>query len=483
MNTEIDSDDDVVIEEIINKELSSIFDDDMIEKFTDNNGKQKWKCLWCKTPFSGWNATKAIAHVNKKSKSDIQPCKSKIDHPHTIIYKKILNDSERKRIAKNNTNSHMERSIDTHNIKATSLLEERRDNNKNKRMKVTSSLTNVSNQISYSNSPNLSDITGATNSCTFSKKYNNTITNNNNGKDNKSYHQIKIHDGPNPLAESQLQMAIADMVHSCGLPFSLVSDQKFRKVISLARIVGSTFIVPTRNYVAGELLDINYNTYMESTWIKITNELNIFGVCLYGDGATVKKMPLINILSSSAHHTVGVLEIVDCSAHVASGAKKDAPYIASLFRPHIDKLEKESLNCVDVLYFDGASNVQKAGRLLEATFPRIVVLHGAEHVISLFFTDIFKLSEFKFFNLVARRTYRLFGSGSMHAPYAMFHKYSKQHNEGKSIGLIRAAGTRMAGNIIVLLRLMRLKPALINTITSSEFTKLKVSLIKYSYLI
>jgi hypothetical protein len=33
----------------------------------------------------------------------------------------------------------------------------------------------------------------------------------------------------------------------------------------------------------------------------------------------------------------------------------------------------------------------------------------------------------------------------MHLPYWIFQKYSKQHTNGKIIGLIQAAGTRVAG--------------------------------------
>ena len=145
-----------------------------------------------------------------------------------------------------------------------------------------------------------------------------------------------------------------------------------------------------------------------------------------------------------------------------------------MFRPHIEKVETEFPNCTDVVYFDGASNVQLAGRILEASYPRIEVLHGAEHVISLFFGDIFKLNIFNVFDQIAKRCYKIFGSGSMHSPYGIFHKHTRNHNEGRDIGLIRAAGTRMAGNAIVLLRLLRLKPALISTITSPDFLQFKL---------
>ncbi len=43
----------------------------------------------------------------------------------------------------------------------------------------------------------------------------------------------------------------------------------------------------------------------------------------------------------------------------------------------------------DLLLFDGASNVQNAAKLVSITYPRITVVHGAEHVVSLFFKDIF----------------------------------------------------------------------------------------------
>lgn len=163
-----------------------------------------------------------------------------------------------------------------------------------------------------------------------------------------------------------------------------------------------------------------------------------------------------------------------------SGGKKDARYIASLFRPHIDMIEDQYPNSVDVVYFDGASNVQKAGDILAATYPRIEVLHGAEHVVSLFFRDVFALPEFALFNKIRIKIYSVFGSGSMHLPYALFQKYSRLHNNGKNIGLMRAAETRMAGCALCLLRLIRLRPALESTISSTEFTSAKP---KVSFLI
>ena len=78
---------------------------------------------------------------------------------------------------------------------------------------------------------------------------------------------------------------------------------------------------------------------------------------------------------------------------MVGGGKKDATYIASLFEPYLEVFEATCPTSVDYLSFDGAGNVQLAGRILQAKFPRIIVTHSAEHVILLYFQDCFsKLS-------------------------------------------------------------------------------------------
>ena len=41
------------------------------------------------------------------------------------------------------------------------------------------------------------------------------------------------------------------------------------------------------------------------------------------------------------------------------------------------------------MYFDGASNVQKAGDILKVNYTRMTVCHCSEHVVALFFSDVF----------------------------------------------------------------------------------------------
>lgn len=130
---------------------------------------------------------------------------------------------------------------------------------------------------------------------------------------------------------------------------------------------------------------------------------------------------------------------------------------------------------VDCVFFDGASNVQKAGDILAAQFPRIHVQTCAAHCVSLFFSDICKrLWEVRLLLINYRRLYRLFGSGAMHAPYALFIAQSRTFNAGRKVGLIKAAGTRMAGHVYAQHRMLRLKEPIIATFSSAAFKALKL---------
>ena len=78
---------------------------------------------------------------------------------------------------------------------------------------------------------------------------------------------------------------------------------------------------------------------------------------------------------------------MDCTDRLVSGEKKDGSFISRLFLPVIDALD-ELKDRVDVIFFDGGSNFQLAGRIIQAKYPRITVVHGLEHVLSLVFEDI-----------------------------------------------------------------------------------------------
>ena len=54
----------------------------------------------------------------------------------------------------------------------------------------------------------------------------------------------------------------------------------------------------------------------------IKKEAEIFGLLFLGDGATISRCPLLNILASTKNIQVAVLETIDCQGHLAEGNKK-----------------------------------------------------------------------------------------------------------------------------------------------------------------
>ena len=126
-------------------------------------------------------------------------------------------------------------------------------------------------------------------------------------------------------------------------------------------------------------------------------------------------MPLLNILAMSGSTPPLTVGIVDCTKHMAAGGKKDAMYIADIFE---DKVEEYDPNhsLTDLFYFDGASNVQKAGQVLMAKYPRTFCYHGGEHVVSLFFTSLSKIKPIKVYVSCYLLIYLL----SCHSPIILF---------------------------------------------------------------
>jgi hypothetical protein len=418
--------------------LITVWDDDMITRGKDAKGTPQWRCKWCNLSFLHLNATKALYHLSQMYGANIKKCSARIDEEHKKRYKDLFDSQQKKK----------KRTIDVANEKDTALDEHLKE-------------AGTSLMESWTRAPKQAKASVSASASTARSEP-------------RTYHQRKIiSDAVDPQHESQLTMAIADLIHSCGLPFTLASNHKFKKVLTLARNSSPKFLPPTRNRVAGELLELNYQVYMKKMKEDLLNDADVFGLTFFGDGATVKRMPLINILAAGVHNQSGVLEIVDCTAHVQAGGKKDAVYIANLFLPHLKTFETAKADTVDLVIFDGASNVQKAGDILAVHFPRLTVLHGAEHVVALFYQDLFEMPEFDVLKRFNRSLYRCFGSGAMHLPYAVFQKHSKDHNKGRNIGLIRAADTRMGGHVISLMRTLRLKAPLLSTLTSAEFLQSK----------
>jgi hypothetical protein len=247
-----------------------------------------------------------------------------------------------------------------------------------------------------------------------------------------------------PGASKRMNIAIADFIHSKCLPFSLAQDAKFLRVIKVAKALGE-YKPPQQDKIAGKYLNTFYDMNWKAQMKNLLSEGNIFGVTVFGNGATIKSVPLLNVLAAGVNNPFALLDIVDCTNHVAKGGLKDASYIADDIAPLIallegevdEHLQKKCTGIIDLVLFDGASSVQKSGELLRVKYPCITVGHGAEHVVSLFFADVYrKMLEFQVMSQFAKKCRNIWGY-VRHKPLAMFKKYSREHNNELLSGSLR----------------------------------------------
>lgn len=407
-----------------------------------------WKCLKCKKVFSGSNSSKAMFHLARMSGQSIAKCSAPMTKEQRSTYDNLYNEFMAKRASKVKAHSVMNESIDRNTQLGAASLSNARASKKTK-----GNFGDV--YVSQSEIASLSN-----ESVSGQKRQYQTLLNTN---------------ARNLDMERHLELLIADLIHSNNLPFSLAQDPKFRAMLRLAKGVSTKYKPPLRNQVAGELLDHNYQMSIERADKTLLKQADIFGLTVMGDGATVKKTPLLNILAAGvdgSNNACCTLEIVDATGHMSSGGKKDAEYIAKLFLPHMKRLDPDR-RLIDLIFFDGASNVQKAGRILETHYPRASTMAGGEHITSLFFNDVSKIKKIKLIIGLYRHIYKWFGSGTHHQVHAVFRKQSMLFNNGRFVGLIRASDIRMAGHIIALLRLLRMKEVIDATMATPELIRNK----------
>ena len=115
--------------------------------------------------------------------------------------------------------------------------------------------------------------------------------------------------------------------HLCvthALPFSLPESPLFKKMPIHACNTNNSYKPPNWYEMRGDLLEANYVAYQSDQMTKLLMNVDIFGLGIFGHGATIVKVPMMYILACSAGNQSCVLDAVECSDHVAQGNKKDA---------------------------------------------------------------------------------------------------------------------------------------------------------------
>ena len=83
----------------------------------------------------------------------------------------------------------------------------------------------------------------------------------------------------------------------------------------------------------------------------------------------------------------------------------------------------------DIVMFDGASNAQFVGKLLKVHYPKLTVMCGVEHTVSLFLNDVSKIEILNQMIYSHKMICNIFGSGIYHKPHSIFKSKSQEfHN-------------------------------------------------------
>ena len=107
--------------------------------------------------------------------------------------------------------------------------------------------------------------------------------------------------------ETRLTVAISNLIISERLSFNISQKPRFNKVLELARTVSKCYQPPNRKLISKDLIDVIHDQNMERNLSLIEKESEIFGLLFLGDGATISRVPLLNILVSGKNLSVAVL--------------------------------------------------------------------------------------------------------------------------------------------------------------------------------
>ncbi|KAL3796904.1 hypothetical protein ACHAWO_010665 [Cyclotella atomus] len=351
--------------------IQSVWDHPLVEMIQEplpagSVAKQKvsWKCLapGCGKQWNGANSSKALAHGSRDPdyclQLHVQACKGTASREAIDLFCSLIQKRARKKTATKRANDIISEDLAASAAIVSDAIQEKKKSRQG-------------SQGFASANPDLS-----------------RKAENGRQLDVQSSFEKGTISGCN---SADLDSAIAQLVYCKGLPFSFAECPYFKRMLEIARCAPRGYQPPKKGILGGEMLDLAYKAQLGRDMEKLLIDSEIYGLSFFGDGATIRKCPLVNIFASALNSPAVLIEIVDCTARLLEGEKKDGAFISSLFLPVMEALDKLK-DKADIVFFDGGSNFQLAGRIIQARFPRITVVHGLEHVLSLVFEDISKIS-------------------------------------------------------------------------------------------
>ena len=98
--------------------------------------------------------------------------------------------------------------------------------------------------------------------------------------------------------EIRLTVSITDIIIYEGLSFNIYQKTRLNKVLDLEITVSKFYQPPNRELISKDILDVIHDQNMERNLSLTKKEFDILGLLFLGDGATISRIPLLNILVS-----------------------------------------------------------------------------------------------------------------------------------------------------------------------------------------
>ena len=184
--------------------------------------------------------------------------------------------------------------------------------------------------------------------------------------------------------DTEFEILLSQFVIELRLPFSIVDMPSYRKLFDAAKRLPVGYQHCNRHTVSNKLVPAECKRVQNGVG-EIYAGAGVASGAIAADGATILHHSLLAIMILLPDLAPIVEQIEDASAHIAAGGTKDADYQADLMKVVIRKVGKEK---IILGIFDGAGDIQGAGRRLTVLFPWMSSMWCIPHLCAVIFKHI-----------------------------------------------------------------------------------------------
>ena len=127
-------------------------------------------------------------------------------------------------------------------------------------------------------------------------------------------------------------------------------------------------------------------------------------------------------------------------------AGKYGSFVCFRFLDHMKNIDPNKY-IIDIVMFNGASNVQLWGDLLKINNPKLTVIYWVEHNVAIYFNDVSKLPIVNQIIWSHKAIYNIHEFVIYNSPHSIFKPKSFEYYN-RNICLFSGNDTRMAGNFV-----------------------------------